>query len=632
MVDGAGVIKLVNTQAERTFGYSREELLGHPVEMLLPERFRERHPGLRSGFLANPSVRAMGHGRDLFARRKDGTEFAVEIGLNPIPRGAEVLVLASIVDITQRKQVEAAERARATAEQLDRARSEFIATVSHEIRTPLNGVLGMAALLADTPLSGEQRELVTTVRSCGETLLSVVNDVLDYSKLDAGRVQIEAVQFSPTAVATDVLRMFQPAAASKALHLALCVDPRVPFHVVGDPHRWRQVIVNVLSNAIKFTPHGSVTACITMAPCAASGSVEPELEEAVLRCTVADTGVGMPPDVVSHLFQPFSQADKSTTRSFGGTGLGLAISKRLAVLMRGDISVASTPGRGSTFTVDVGVTVPQRDPELDASGLRIIVASADTAVRDSTVAHVSRCGAVCGAAADVDAAIAGATPHPGPTVLLVDTDLASDGALRSLLRWRQGPHLGSTRVAFMGATPTPPGPWHELGPVLGKPLTAGDVAQLLVGDATPPHSRRSSPGAAGSARGRVLVVDDNAINQRLAAAFLRKRGFEAVVAANGAAALELVRANALDLVLMDCEMPVMDGYAATQAIRADEAAAAAAGAAARHLPIVAMTASAMQGDRDKCLRTGMDDYIAKPMRLEDLDRALDKWLPGRAGE
>lgn len=756
VVNSAGIITRVNAQTEKLFGYDRGYLSGKELEMLLPVRFRAAHPAMRATFLAHPRARAMGAGRDLFALHADGHEFPVEIGLRPVPTPDGMQVVASIVDITERKRLESMVVAQEALQATDRARSTFIATVSHEIRTPLNAVIGMATLLADTTLTDEQRSMIETIRIAGEGLASVINDVLDYSKIDAGRLLLETVAFRPDDVLADALRLLQHAADAKGITLTAEMTADVPWAVIGDPHRWKQVLLNVVGNAIKFTPRGSVlvrvsveapdhalaeatagsTAGVARAsssdvsntndasdhdisfnvpaagsaagdvrsgePAAGSGAAAAADIDVMLRCDVVDVGVGISPRSLGTIFQPFSQGDASTTRRHGGTGLGLAISKRLTQLHGGGIRVQSTSGVGSTFTFTIRVRVPHRDPDLALDSWTVVIGSENRNLRSDTASQLRRCGAIAVEVETTREAMAAVT-RAAPTLALIDAALLPSDASPFLASWfREVP--GSAKLCILGGSLglCSGVPRAEDVTVLPLPLRAPALIELAFsgkllpvvtgGGHSPVHT---APGAGPRLGGRVLVVDDNAVNQRLAAGLLKKLGCEAVLADNGAQAVEASADPNIDAVLMDCEMPVMDGYAATAAIRQREAAratsaeagpsragavfSAASGAAAehadaaalaasstpthpspvvaavgittvsppttpakgsgtpapstaapraprRHLPIIAMTASAMLGDRERCLRAGMDGYLAKPVHIRDLVAALSPWL------
>ncbi|MCU1592834.1 MAG: domain S-box protein, partial [Frankiales bacterium] len=342
-VDADGSIRLFNTQAERLFGYQREELIGQPIERLVPDRARAGHPERRQSYFTDPQVRPMGAGIDLSGRRRDGTEFPAEISLSSIETEDGVLVTAAVRDVTERKAFEmVVAGARDTAERAARSRQEFLANMSHEIRTPMNAVIGMTSLLLDTDLDTDQLDYVETIRTSGDHLLTIINDILDYAKIDAGKLLLEELPFDLRQWLQETLDLITVQAHDKDLEIACDVDPDVPQVVVGDPSRLRQVLINLLSNAVKFTAQGEVVVRV---------DVDAWHEHGVLlHVSVTDTGVGIAPERVAALFDPFTQADSTTTRLYGGTGLGLAISRQLVESMGGSITMESEVGEGTTVS------------------------------------------------------------------------------------------------------------------------------------------------------------------------------------------------------------------------------------------------------------------------------------------
>ena len=437
-------------------------------------------------------------------------------------------------DEAERQRLDA-ERARDVAEAALQIKSEFLATISHELRTPLNGIMGLTDMLLSTRLDGEQREIADTLLRSADTLVGLINDVLDFSKCEAGKLTLNVAEFDPSPVTRGVVQLLSGIARSKGLTLTAADDGALPAHAIGDPERLRQVLVNLVGNALKFTEHGSISV--------EAAAVSRDDARAVLRFTVRDTGIGMAPDALARIFEPFTQVDTSTRRRFGGTGLGLAICKQLVAQMGGEIGVESAVGRGSSFwfTLPVGlpaVTSPRpRDEE--------------------SVAPTS------------------------PSVALLVS------------------HHRSLRPVSLRPQPQRP-------------------------RATGPRSVRPGPtgmaGTADASRPWILVVDDNAVNLKVAAHALKRLDFNVVPVASGAHALELFASRDFDAVLMDCQMPEMDGYEATTHIRASES------SIPWRTPIIAITANAMEGDRERCLAASMDDYIPKPLKLDVLRDVLTRWL------
>jgi PAS domain S-box-containing protein len=651
IVDSDGRIVRVNAQAEQLFGYERQEVLGRPVELLLPERFHHVHVRHRAGYQATPRPRAMGANLDLYARRKDGSEVPVEISLSPLETTAGALVISAIRDVTMRKQAEQAleqsnrelERSNAELARASRVKSAFLAAMSHEIRTPMNGVIGMTGLLLDTALTPEQREYAGTVRSSGEALLAIINDILDFSKIEAGRLNLEVTDLDVRQTVEEVAGLFAAQARDKGLELASLVHHNVPSVLRGDPGRLRQVLTNLVGNALKFTEQGEVVVRTDL--------LEEQDQAVVVRFAVTDTGIGLTPEQLTQLFQPFSQADSSTTRRYGGTGLGLAICKRLVELMGGQIGVESTPGKGSTFwfTVRLGrsTTASLMDPAAgDLHGKRVLIVD-DNATNRQIVQHqVVSWGMLHGLAADAQSALAalqdaqeGGTPYD---VAILDLDMPGMDRLELARTIKADPALAAIKLVMLASiSPGERGDddaaWHAaIDAVLTKPVRHSQLFKSLVlalagptgqriaatdiaagGEAGPSGAERPDQG-----RGRVLVVEDNAVNQRVAILMLEKRGYRADAVANGREAVDALTHIPYDLVLMDCQMPEMDGYAATAAIRRREREQ---GRAARRTPIIAMTAHALEGDAEKCLAAGMDDYIPKPVTVQHLEAILARW-------
>ena len=538
-----------------------------------------------------------------------------------------------IAEINERLALEVDERrsaqqalllAKEGAESASRAKSQFLANMSHEIRTPMNGVLGMLEMLAHTALDQTQRGFVETAHQSAEGLLTVINDILDFSKIEAGKLDLESVPFDARALAEEVADLFGTAAQRRGLELVCFVEPEARTRVLGDPTRLRQVLTNILGNAVKFTRQGEVLLHVS------EGQEEAPL---TLCFAIRDTGIGMSPEQLGRLFKPFEQADGSTTRRFGGTGLGLVISKNLIELMGGSLEVESTPNQGSRFLVRLPFT-PQSDtgplPPPDGLVGQRVLAVDDHLLNLEILAHYLRGWQVrylcVSQAAEALERLRQAARDERPfAVAILDLQMPDMDGLTLARAIRADSTIANTRLLLLSSAGQPgPADQAVIDLSLNKPvrlsLLRDALFQLIHGRA----AAEPTPLAASAVHmtGRVLLVEDNPINQKVARGMLRKLGLNVEIAEDGAVALDLIAAGTYDVVLMDVQMPTLDGYDATRALRAREQQSG-----GPRLPVIAMTANAMSGDRDLCLAAGMDDYIPKPIRLAELHRVLEHWLP-----
>ena len=647
MMDRDGCISYWNEAAEAMFGYSSEEVLARDLhDLVAPERYRQE-------FWANfPEFKRTGRGgivgtrREMMALRRDGTEFPIALSVSAVRRGDGWNAIAIVRDITERKRAEERirsftaelqeknrelDRALAAAEEASVAKGQFLANMSHEIRTPINGVIGMAELLLDTELSQDQYECSNTILSSAESLLTVINDILDFSKIESGKLDFENIDFNLRALLEEVLDVLAVHAAKKGLDLVLDMPDSAPQWLRGDPGRLRQILNNLANNAIKFTEAGEV-------------SVRVESERIVdtsvtLRFRVSDTGIGISKAKIASLFDAFSQADASTTRKFGGTGLGLTISKQLTSLMGGEIGVESIEGRGSTFwfTVVLEIGKPASDRfDIEPGELRgrqMLVIDGSATSRKALCGQLESWGCHCHEAGN-EREIAEQLAHIARSgkrcdAVFVSQEIqqkakeSSNRTTETSLDRLASRLIVLTRVGNLRQAEVTAGARR-----LSKPVKQSALYNCLVDLLSHQVSRakervKPSPKAEvtrieETSRVRVLVADDNEVNRKVAVKLLAKLGYNAEAVGDGKEVLRTLQEDDYHLVLMDCQMPEMDGYQATAAVRDGEG-------PDEHVLIVAMTAHAMKGDRERCLDAGMDDYLTKPIRSRDLAVLMAKY-------
>jgi len=573
-----------NPAAERIFGYSREQALGAQLaELIIPPEYRQAHQQGMARYLSSGEQQVFGQRIEVPALHCSGRIFPIELSITPIRQGASSVFTAYVRDISERRRVaQELQQAKEQAESASRAKSDFLAVMSHELRTPLNAIIGSISLLAEQRLDGPQRQLLENAGQAGKAMLWLVGDILDFSKIEAGMLELEQHPFALAALAEEALYLLARRAQDKGIELSMYLDPQLPAQVLGDAGRVRQILINLLGNAIKFTERGGVSLSITAQ------------EWPWVYFEVQDSGIGIAQEVQSRLFSQFMQAESTYSRKYGGTGLGLAISKRLSELMGGSIGVSSQAEQGSRFwfrlpilTADtLALGVPQGLPS------RVLLHEPNQLSRQTLTQQLHSWQV------HVEPAAACAEP-----AWLAWDDAVSGQSQRLTL----GP--GASAVGLQ--LPKPVLPWLLAQVLSGQPICLDDDLQLDHRDAPVPRRQ-----------GRILLAEDSQANQLVAVTMLNQGGYEVHAVANGLEAVQAVNDGHYDLVLMDLSMPEMDGIQATQLIRQ----------AGHEMPILAMTANVLKEDLERCLQAGMNGYVPKPVYKKDLLNIVQEWLVGRSTE
>jgi len=631
-----GIITTWNAGAQTIFGFSPQEAIGRSMRALLLQDLDDTQweawlKRLRIG--ANQTVRG-------WRKSKSGERVHVVGSVGPMTdeQGKLVGDIAVSHDTTWLKRTqEELRRAKDEAEAAARAKSDFLANMSHEIRTPMNGIIGMTSLALDTPLNAEQRDYLTTVKSSADALLQIINDILDLSKIEAGKLGIEKIGFDLRDSLQQTVRVLAVRAHEKRLELIWSVDASVPDALIGDALRIRQILLNLVGNAIKFTAEGEVEILVELE--------DVRDREVQLRFRVRDTGIGIPADKLDSVFGAFEQADTSTTRQFGGTGLGLSICRRLVRLMGGEISVQSTPGVGSVFEFSLSVGLQEAQPLAESAAAfspaetfskqSVLVLDDNARCRELTCAYLQSWGMKpvtfdSAAAALAQMATARAAGKPYRLALI-------DGTLPDVDAFKLAADTGSDKTSVLLLVDTTQSQAlarareqhrvHALVKPVSQSTLHDGIAALLNPQLTDREQIPTVKNISGipdqpAERLDVLLVEDNAVNRKLATHLLKRMGHTVAEAHNGAIAVAMTAEHAYDVILMDMQMPVMDGLEATATIRAR-------GGSNDQLPIIALTANAMSGDRERCIESGMDDYVSKPIEIAALKAALARVTAGR---
>lgn len=628
-LDDKHAVQMCNPAFEKLFRYRQKDICGQPLFKLLSA------PDVETDIHSNRKRFDRGQITHVITRRKRSDGILVDVEAYSVPLVIEGKLTGAVVlyqDITERKRAEEAlRRAKDAAESANRAKSEFLANMSHEIRTPMNGIIGMTELALDTKLNGEQREYLTMVKSSADSLLTLINDILDFSKIEAGKLEVEQIDFPFEQALGETVKALAMRAHQKGLELAWRVAPEIPERLKGDANRLRQVLVNLVGNSVKFTTRGEIAV-----------EVDKESEDGaviVLHFRVRDTGIGIAKEKQKMIFEAFTQADSSASRKYGGTGLGLAITTRLVNLMGGRVWLESELGQGSTFHFTTRLHFADETGAANSGidraileGVSVLVVDDSKTNRVGLTEMLTKWGmrpeAVESGLAGLGALEAAEKENRAFQLLITDMQMPEMHGLDLLAKIRESAALRKIPAILLSSSVQPEEASHarELGisAYLTKPIQPAELRRAVVNALKPATPSQESakeeqmPSAEFAQGMKVLLTEDNPVNRRLAIALLEKHGHTVSVAENGREAMAILEREKVDVVLMDLQMPVMDGFEAIRAIRAKER------REGGHLPIVALTAHAMQGDRERCLEAGADDYVTKPIRTTELFAAMER--------
>lgn len=656
-IDEDAYISAFNPAAEKIFGYKADEVIGKNVKMLMPENYKKEHDGYVKNYLETGHAKVIGIGREVEAQRKDGSTFPMELGISEMQISGKRMFVGIIRDISERKKAERKflkyaedlEWKSMEAEEANDMKSDFLATMSHEIRTPMNGIFGMAELIADSELKPGQRKHIETLMSSAESLLVLIDDILDFSKIEAGKLEIDPIPINLHDIVDNISSLFSIKIQDKDVELLVRYTPKTPDHVIGDPTRIRQIISNLVSNAIKFTEKGHVL--ISVEKVVSTGILSEN--KVTIKVSVSDTGIGLEPGTQEKIFDKFSQADSSTTRNYGGTGLGLPICKSLAEMMGGEIGLDSELGKGSAFwfTMELEETAPiivEGEEKIDISslkGLKVLIVD-DLEVNDIALTEwVNSFGMQCDTCRSAKNALimfgkekSNNNPY---NIVIIDYMMPEINGKELGQIFNMDKTIDKTLFIMMSAFINIE---HEeelkqlgFSAFLAKPIKKYQLAEVMArcwkglhsnkddlfdGEHFYLHQESHSKQKIYFKNSRILVAEDNRVNQEFIKEILGNLGCDVQVAKNGEEVVDMAMKNNYDLILMDCQMPIMDGFEASSKLNMLKV---------KHeindIPIIALTANAMKGDKEKCIDAGMQDYMTKPVRKDQIIEMLTKWLP-----
>lgn len=647
-----GIIQTFNPAAENIFGYKKEEVIGKNVKMLMSGKNKKNHDQYIKNYLDTGDAKIIGIGREVEAERKNGEKFPMALGITQTILDGEKIFVGIIRDVTKEKEDKVKleeynkklEEAWADASKANKAKSEFLATMSHEIRTPMNGIIGMAELLGYSELSSQQKKYLKTIKSSGDLLLVLINDILDFSKIEAGELELESIPVVINALISEATQLLSSRAKENSVEIAVRNTQDTPMAIWGDPVRLRQIMINLIGNAIKFSKGGYVLVNVE--------TVQKNNDNVLLRFEIKDTGVGIPEDKLDNIFEKFSQADSSTTRKFGGTGLGLAICKKLVSLMGGKIGVESQVGKGSLFWFEIEAKVQTYlthtniDAKRNLNDIKILIVDDYPINLEIFSEYLNKIGVKCDVADSAELALEileigfkNSSPYD---IALIDYDMPyMNGEMVGKAISENPNKFGKPKLILVTALDKSIQTdfLQEAGysGKLLKPVYSSVLIDTLLNetqsiqkikkdtnDKKPNKKEKEKISALPNYKIKVLVVEDFEPNQEVIKSILEELGCEVDLSKDGIEAISILKNNYMkyDLVFMDCQMPNMDGFETTKEIRKNEW--------GKNLKIVALTANALQGDKEKCRKAGMDDYLSKPVKIISIKNMIAKILKDKA--